>query len=103
MRSQMEARVSCVLIAAVFLCWLTPCTTSRAADAPVKPPELKTLDRLVGEWTTATAITVLDAQPVDMKSTGTISRKWALDGRIIEETGLSSAGEQTRVIFTYDA
>src|SRR6185295_15775653 len=74
-----------------------------AADAPPKPPELKVLDRLVGEWTTQSTVTVADARPQNVKTTGTSSRKWALDGRFVEESLKSSDGDESRTILTFDA
>src|SRR5689334_3347326 len=75
----------------------------RAADAPPKPPELKVLDKLVGEWATQITVTVADAKPQNVKTTGTSSRKWALDGRLVEESGKSSDGGEFRTIVTFDA
>src|SRR5258708_3200130 len=75
----------------------------RAAEAPPKPAELKVLEKLIGDWTSETVISVLDAQPQDLKTTGTLTRKWELDGRVVEESGKSSNGEEFKVIFTYDA
>lgn len=74
-----------------------------AADAPPKPEELKVLDRLVGEWTTQAVSTTINGQPQNIQHTGTAVRKWALDGRIVEEDGVDNAGHKVRVIFTYDA
>ena len=74
-----------------------------AADTPPKPVELKVLEKFVGDWITEGNVTVLDAQPKNLKTTDTATRKWALDGRIVEESGKSSDGNEVKVIFTYDA
>src|SRR5438309_6582090 len=74
-----------------------------AAEAPPKPPELKVLEKFIGDWTSETTVTVLDGQPQNTKSTGALTRKWALDGRIVEESGKGSNGGETKVIFAYDA
>lgn len=86
----------------LILVLLLPLQT-RAAEAPSKPPELKVLDKLVGEWTTEGHVTVLDGQPQNLKSTGAATRKWSLDGRIVEEDGKGDDGNSVKVIFTYDA
>src|SRR5205814_1105298 len=80
-----------------------PTNLLRAADAPPKPPELRVLDKLVGEWTTQATVTVADTQPQNVKTTGTSSRKWALDGRFAEESLKSSDGGEARTILTFDA
>lgn len=80
------------------------CTLSLyAADGPPKPEELKVLDRLIGEWTTQATTTTVNGEAQRIEHTGTASRKWALDGRIVEEEGADSTGHKTKVIFTYDA
>jgi hypothetical protein len=74
-----------------------------AAEGPAKPAELKVLEKLIGDWTSETTVTVLDGKPQNTKSTGTLTRKWALGGRVVEESGKGSNGEETKVIFAYDA
>lgn len=102
----MDTRISiarmCNLIIALFALFLIPSSRLRAADAPPKSPELNVLERFVGDWTTEGTVTVLNAQPQDLKTTGTATRKWILDGRLIEESGASSDGTKAKVLFTYD-
>jgi hypothetical protein len=95
-------RRSLLLVAAATLL-LAGIGPLHAAEAPPKPAELKVLEKLIGDWTTETTITVLDGQPQNRKVTGTATRKWALGGRIVEESGKSSTGEEIKVIFAYDA
>ena len=73
-----------------------------AAEGPPKPAELKVLEKLIGEWTSETTVTVLDGTPQVVKSTGVATRKWALDGRIVEESAKSSNGTEAKVIFAYN-
>ncbi len=87
----------------ITLSALLPIQPLRAADAPPNPPELAVLDKFVGEWTTESTVLVLDSKPQNLKTTGTALRKWALNKRIVEETGKSSDGSESRTIFGYDA
>lgn len=89
------------LILTVLVLFLA--SSLHAADAPAKPEELKVLDRLVGEWTTQAVSTTINGEPQNIPHTGTAVRKWALDGRIVEEEGVDNSGHKVRVIFTYDA
>ena len=101
MNSRISLMQTCFFIAAISAILSIP-TNLRAADAPPKSPELNVLERFVGDWTTEMTVTVLNAQNQDLKSTGTVTRKWILDGHFIEESGASSDGSTAKVLFTYD-
>ena len=102
MTSRTNTRALSGVLSAVAVLMFVPAFSMRADGGLPKPPELKTLEAFIGDWTTEATITILGGQPVNLKSTGTATRKWALDGRIVEESGKGSDGNESKVVFTYD-
>lgn len=103
MNSRISITRMCSLIIALFVLFSISSSRLWAADTPPKPPELKVLERLVGDWTTEATVTALNAQPQNLKTIGTATRKWILDGHFIEESAAASDGnEEGKHIFTYD-
>jgi len=79
---------------------LGPCVAAAAAQE--RTAEAKVLDRWVGKWKTEVVHLPTDAQPKEVKVTGTITCKPILGGNFIEEAGTNSLGVEHRVLWGYD-
>ena len=79
------------------------CAARAVAEAPPKPPELKVLDKLIGDWDFKMVSKVAEWTPNEVQVTGTLTREWILDGRFVQEKGKQSDGVEALVTFTYDA
>jgi len=74
-----------------------------AANAQEKTAESKVLDQLVGTWKSESVNKVAEWTPREVKSTGSITCQWILDGKFVEEAGSSTTpGVEHRMLWWYD-
>jgi hypothetical protein len=66
------------------------------------PPELKVLDRYLGTWKTETVKKVAAWNPREMRTTGTVTNEWVLNGRFIQQRGKELNGAEHIQIRGYD-
>jgi hypothetical protein len=81
-----------IIVAAVF----APAARVRAAEEENRPPELKPLDRWVGEWDMEATIKPNDFLPQGSKSTYKTSIGWTVNGRLLrcDAQGQGAQGER---------
>lgn len=72
------------------------------AEGPPKPPELKVLERYLGNWNSETVSKVAEWNPKETRITGTVTNEWVLDGRFIQMRGKSSTGAESIQLGTFD-
>lgn len=69
---------------------------------PPKPPELKMLERYIGNWTTETVKKPAEWTPKEERMTGTLTNEWLLDRRFVQQRGKESNGMEHVQMKTYD-
>jgi hypothetical protein len=77
------------------------CLGTRADDGPAKPPELKVLERLVGTWESDVIAKPAEWTPKEVRTKGTLTREWVLNGRFLQEKGIDEQ-KPNLCMFTYD-
>jgi hypothetical protein len=86
-------------------------TSSAVADGPQGPskdvPELQVLNHWVGTWDVELAVKPNADLPKGGRAKGTAAAAWVLDGRFLQQTSASEAGEglpamQVTTLMTYD-
>jgi hypothetical protein len=88
------------LLAALFFTSLE----SASAQPPVKPAELKVLDRLVGKWRYEWESKPTESEPKGSKGAGTSTNEWILDGWFQQHKGKGDAPfHEILEIWTFDA
>jgi hypothetical protein len=75
--------------------------SSRAGDVPAKPPELKVLERLIGTWESDVISKPAEWTPKEVRTKGTLTREWVLNGRFVQEKG-GDLQNPNLCLFTYD-
>jgi hypothetical protein len=71
------------------------------ADPPL-PTELKVLERLVGSWDSVAVSKPADWTPKEVRTTSKITRKWILDGQVLQDTSEVSDGQEGFSLLTFD-
>src|SRR5262245_36765285 len=71
---------------------------TKAQSGPAKTPELKVLDRLVGQWKDEMIFLVPKEEPL----TATYTNRWVLDGRFLWSEGMSDGKILDIQIMTYE-
>jgi hypothetical protein len=99
----MRRRATAALAAAVFGACLMP--LARAQDtAPKKSPELEVLNRFIGEWEETVVLKPAAWTPERTTIRNTHTRKWILNGQMIENKGVwSPSKDEFLHLTTYDA
>jgi hypothetical protein len=73
------------------------------ASAQEQAPELKVLDRWVGTWKTEAINKPAEWNPKETKIAGTVTGKWILGSKFVEESWSSQAGgSEHRFLWSYD-
>lgn len=75
--------------------------SSAAEPAKSKPPELRLLERLVGNWNSESVSRVAEWTPVEARTKGILTREWVLDGRFLQENAKLSNGDFI-VMYSFD-
>lgn len=78
-------------------------TKDEKVVGPPKSPELKVLDRYVGNWNTEIVNKVSERNPKEVRVSGTLTNEWVLDGRFMQMRGKSSTGVENIQMRTYDS
>lgn len=73
------------------------------ATARPLPPELKVLEKLIGEWDAAAVFRPAEWTPKEERSTSKVTRKWVLDGWFLQDTAEISNGSESISLLGYDA
>lgn len=73
----------------------------QAEQGTPNTPELKLLDRLVGTWDWEVKAKPAEWNPKGGRTTGTLTRKWTLNGRFLQESGGNSDNPNI-AFWTYD-
>jgi hypothetical protein len=66
------------------------------------PAEMKVLQRLIGTWDAAAVARPAVWTPKEVRTTSKVVRKWALDGRLLQDTSEISDGSEALSLLTYD-
>src|SRR5262245_32675028 len=69
-----------------------------AQEGPARPPELKVLDKLVGQWKDEMTCLV----PKEDKQTALYTNRWVLDGRFLWSEGSSDGSAMDFQVMTYE-
>ncbi len=90
------------IVAVLILGGMSAETEPPESPKPLRSPELKVLDRLVGSW--RYEIVEGQANGDEKKSTATTVTKWSLQGQYIESRVTDSDGKQVALnLMTYDS
>lgn len=73
------------------------------AQAPVKPDELKVLERFIGKWKFEFISRPAEWTPKEVRMTGTSSNEWLLDGRLQQHKVKFDQGGDGIELWTFDA
>ena len=76
--------------------------STRAGEGPVKPPELKVLERLIGKWDSEVILKPAEWTPKEIRTKGTLTREWVLNDRFVQEKG-GGPENPALCMFTYDS
>ncbi len=79
-----------------------PKEDKKAEGIPPKPPELKILERYLGNWNTETVKNVAEWNPKEVRTTATVTNQWELDGRFMQQRGKESNGAEHIQVRGYD-
>jgi len=92
LRQPLPVLFATILVALI----LAPCARVNAAEEENRPPELKPLDRWVGEWDMEATIKPNDFLPQGSKSTYKTSIAWTVNGRLLrcDAQGQGAQGER---------
>ncbi len=72
------------------------------AQPPAKPPELKVLNRFIGKWKYETISRKAEWSLKEVRSSGTSTNEWALDGWFQLHNVKDEGGTESIQILTYD-
>lgn len=97
-KTKMKPLLTIVAVVAVF--GITP--TGHADEPNAKSPELQVLDRYVGTWDETVVIKPALWTPEKTTSSTTTTRKWILNGRMIENKGAWATENEFLHLMTFD-
>ena len=66
------------------------------------PPELKVLEKLIGEWDAAAVFKPAEWTPKEERSSSKVTRSWVLDGWLLQDTAKISNGSESISLLGYD-
>lgn len=91
-----------VLVASVAACLFS--SLALAAEPPVRPAELKELDRLVGTWKMAEFVSKKSVwTPEEVRSSGNVATtKWIMNDWFLEDRTASAGGAEHLGIWHFD-
>ncbi len=72
------------------------------AQVPVKPPELKVLERFIGKWKFDMISKPAEWTPKERRLTGTSTNEWVLNGRYQRHKTKWDNGNESFEMLTYD-
>ena len=97
-KTTMKPLLTLVAVVAVF----GSTTIGQADEAGEKSPELQVLDRYVGTWDETVVIKPALWTPEKTTSSTTTTRKWILNGMMIENKGAWTPDDEFLHLMTYD-
>lgn len=80
--------------------WSKP---GKANPALPQSPELKVLDRMIGDWDTKNDSKVAVWTPEEKHWTSKLTRQWVLDGHFVQENSQDSTSEEGLSLVTFDS
>lgn len=92
-----KTRISADAGEKILVEWAKPATPEAPQSA-----ESKVLERLVGSWDTTDVLKVAEWTPAEVRKTSKVTRKWVLNGRLLQDTSVGSDGAESISLFAYD-
>jgi hypothetical protein len=80
----------------------TPLDKPKERKGEPGPAELKVLEGYLGNWKAETVRRVAEWNPKEVRTTGTVTNEWVLDGRFMQQRGKEFNGAEHIQVRTYD-
>ena len=71
------------------------------SDPPL-PPELKLLERMIGDWDATSVSKPAEWTPRELNTTSHVTRTWVLDGSFVQDTSKISDGTESFALTSFD-